>query len=68
MRSKFQTSTLRGSEKLNLRKHLKFGGLNGGPVATRTPDLYRVKVNISITYRAALLLSYTYRQIDWTPF
>jgi hypothetical protein len=44
MRSKFQTSTLNGSNELNLRKCLKCGGLSGGPGRTRICDLYRVKV------------------------
>lgn len=46
MRSKFWTSTLIGSNELNLRKRLKCGGLSGGPGRTRICDLYRVKVEV----------------------
>jgi len=44
MRSKFWTSTLGGSNKLDFRKYLKYGDLSGGPGRTRICDLYRVKV------------------------
>lgn len=71
MRSKFQTSTLNGSNELNLRKCLKCGGLSGGPGRTRICDLYRVKVNISVTYRplSRVFIHLQPARLDaiWTP-